>query len=388
MDEEDTEAWEALREIEIERTRAREGLKRERVQHARPQLFVQAQSSDLNTRTGAQEEQKDEEDKGQVENEYHMGERDRHLATDSSSHHSSTGFHLLGSGEHLRQPNIKFDQKEYPALTHDLKEPTSIMYPNLETSGQGFGSRPSRTGSMQGSSSGSAAISCSVTNIGSTSCPALSHSIADISTTSTKPASQEARDLAQSGFERYLAGQSVMKSGLTRDPAEVSKIIAEASVGSKFYMREKAKDEELQQRCRDLVKLRDRTMKHANVAALEKEANNLLTLLEAGRDLTQVIVHVDMDAFYANVEVKRDPSLKGKSFGVGHGVLTTASYEARAYGCRSGMAGFVAKKLCPHLILVDTHFPLYTEASGQVREVLEMYDENLCMAGMDEGYLK
>jgi len=70
---------------------------------------------------------------------------------------------------------------------------------------------------------------------------------------------------------------------------------------------------------------------------------------------------------YASVEVQRDPTLKGKAFGVGQGVLTTASvcitvceldeelmseqYEARKFGCRSGMAGFIAKKLCPQIIL-------------------------------------
>jgi DNA polymerase kappa len=77
-----------------------------------------------------------------------------------------------------------------------------------------------------------------------------------------------------------------------------------------------------------------------------------------------------MDAFYASVEVKRDPTLKGKAFGVGRGVLTTASYEARKFGCRSGMAGFIAKKLCPGIILVETHFDLYIAASTATREVL------------------
>ena len=88
------------------------------------------------------------------------------------------------------------------------------------------------------------------------------------------------------------------------------------------------------------------------------------------------------------MEVQRDPTLKGKPFGVGVGVLTTASYEARKYGCRSGMAGFIAKKLCPQIILVPCHFDLYIAASKSVREVLLQYDENLMMASLDEGYLK
>ena len=61
--------------------------------------------------------------------------------------------------------------------------------------------------------------------------------------------------------------------------------------------------------------------------------------MEVQRDLTQVVVHVDMDAFYASVELLDNPSLEGKPFAVGHGVVSTASYEARKHGVRSGMPG-------------------------------------------------
>lgn len=115
---------------------------------------------------------------------------------------------------------------------------------------------------------------------------------------------------------------------------------------------------------------RDELMKMAPVNRLELDAERILVEVEGERDLRQTIVHVDMDAFYASVEVQRDPTLKGKAFGVGQGVLTTASYEARKFGCRSGMAGFIAKKLCPHIILVPTNFDLYIAASKKVREVL------------------
>lgn len=107
-----------------------------------------------------------------------------------------------------------------------------------------------------------------------------------------------------------------------------------------------------------------------------------LANLEATRDLSRSILHCDMDMvrhlsfcfpglppidhpngaqFYAAVELHRDPSLKGKCFAVGSGVLVTASYEARKYGVRSGMAGFVAKALCPHLIFVSLNGAIGTQ---------------------------
>ena len=67
----------------------------------------------------------------------------------------------------------------------------------------------------------------------------------------------------------------------------------------------------------------------------EKKADRIVWEQEARRDLSQTIVVVDCDAFYASVEELDDPSLKGRAFGVGEGVLTTASYEARKYGCVS-----------------------------------------------------
>lgn len=120
---------------------------------------------------------------------------------------------------------------------------------------------------------------------------------------------------------------------------------------------------------------------------VELTVDGLLQEVERQRDLSQTIVHVDMDAFYANVELLFNPDLKGKPFGVGHGVLTTASYEARKYGVRSGMPGFIAKKLCPELILVKLNFTRYSEMSRKVMDIFERYDPNMCAAGCDEGYL-
>ncbi|OWZ65523.1 hypothetical protein AYX15_02985 [Cryptococcus neoformans] len=196
-----------------------------------------------------------------------------------------------------------------------------------------------------------------------------------------------AAEAKQRSFERSLAGPSVGKAGITRDQTEINRIIAEASKGSKFYNNQVRKDQELTEKIAWYRNKRDELMRMAPRDQLEAEADRILMEVEATRDLSQTIIHVDMDAFYASVEVQRDPSLKGKAFGVGKGVLCTASYEARKFGVRSAMAGFIAKKLCPHIILTDLHFDLYTKASKAVKEILVQYDENLMMASLDEGYL-
>lgn len=105
------------------------------------------------------------------------------------------------------------------------------------------------------------------------------------------------------------------------------------------------------------------------------------------RDLTQSIVHVDCDAFYAAVEQLERPELKTVPFAVGGGVLTTCNYVARQFGCRSGMAGFVAKKLCPNLVMLKPNFEKYNAKAHEVRDVLVNYDPRFESASIDEAYL-
>ena len=84
------------------------------------------------------------------------------------------------------------------------------------------------------------------------------------------------------------------------------------------------------------------------------------------------IIHVDMDQFYAAVEQRDNPELKGKPIAVGYdaerGVVSTASYEARRYGVHSAQSIQVAKRLCPQLIIVEPHFQRYKEVSAQLHE--------------------
>ncbi len=103
------------------------------------------------------------------------------------------------------------------------------------------------------------------------------------------------------------------------------------------------------------------------------------------------IIHVDMDAFYASVEQRDNPELRGKPIAVGggmdRGVVSAASYEARKYGVRSAMAGKIAKQLCPHLIFVKSNFDKYIAVSKKIREIFYEYTDLVEPLSLDEAYL-
>src|ERR1700741_4895047 len=99
-----------------------------------------------------------------------------------------------------------------------------------------------------------------------------------------------------------------------------------------------------------------------------------------------------MDCFYAAIEVRDQPALKGKPVGVGgardrRGVLTTCNYEARKYGIRSAMPTFKALQRCPHLIVMPTRFEVYRRESARIREILNRFTPLVEPLSLDEAFL-
>ena len=103
------------------------------------------------------------------------------------------------------------------------------------------------------------------------------------------------------------------------------------------------------------------------------------------------IIHIDMDAFYASVEQRDNPALKGRAVAVGHcqerGVVAAASYEARKFGVRSAMPSLIARRKCPELVFVPPRFDAYRAVSAQIHAIFARYTPLIQPLSLDEAYL-
>lgn len=121
----------------------------------------------------------------------------------------------------------------------------------------------------------------------------------------------------------------------------------------------------------------------------------ILRFDEPERDTSRKIIHIDMDAFYASVEIRENPSLKDKPVVIsrhpreteGRGVVTTANYIAREFGIHSAMSSAKAFELCPHTTFVPPNFDLYRTTSKQIHEIFHEYTDLVQPISLDEAFL-
>ncbi|XP_004613190.2 DNA polymerase kappa isoform X1 [Sorex araneus] len=171
------------------------------------------------------------------------------------------------------------------------------------------------------------------------------------------------------------------------DKEKINKIIMEATKGSRYYENELKKEKQVNKRIENLMQQKAQ-ITNQQLRKAQLQVDRFAMELEQNRDLSSTIVHIDMDAFYAAVEMRDNPELKDKPIAVGSmSMLSTSNYHARRFGVRAAMPGFIARRLCPQLIIVPPNFDKYRAVSKEVKEILADYDPNFMAMSLDEAYL-
>ena len=173
------------------------------------------------------------------------------------------------------------------------------------------------------------------------------------------------------------------KAGMDRvDKEKVNKVVYENSVGSKFFAQAQKMD------AKHSARIEQMKAKLRNAPINESRHQEVFAEAERSRQLGDWWCVVDFDMFYAAVEMRDNPSLIGKPVAVGgSAMISTANYEARKFGVRSAMPGFIAKKLCPDLIFVPSHFDKYREAAEISRNIFREIDPLFTSMSLDEASL-
>ena len=178
------------------------------------------------------------------------------------------------------------------------------------------------------------------------------------------------------------------KAGMSGiDKNRINQIIHEASKGSLFYKRQAQRQAEIHKSIEKMLN-RVKSSTQNQVEQAKITCDKLVENLEKQRVFNRIIVHFDLDMFFAAVEIRDNPALKDKPVAVGgESMVSTSNYIARKFGVRAAMPGFIAKKLCPGLLLIKPNGFKYREASSEVFGILEQYDPELTSMSLDEAYL-
>ncbi|CAF1032395.1 unnamed protein product [Adineta steineri] len=170
------------------------------------------------------------------------------------------------------------------------------------------------------------------------------------------------------------------------DKEKINKLIQEASKNSKFFKQQQRREEDNRRRIE--VKLsKIKSFTPFQIEQAEKSADRYLSQLDKTRDLSRTFCHIDMDAFYASVEMRENPALQHVPMAVGgEGMLSTSNYLARQFGVRAAMPGFIGRQLCPNLVIVPCDFKKYRIDSSKVMKIISEYDDNYGSCGLDEAF--
>ncbi|CDW81824.1 dna polymerase iv kappa [Stylonychia lemnae] len=173
------------------------------------------------------------------------------------------------------------------------------------------------------------------------------------------------------------------------DKDKIQQMIIDASKGSSYYTKEMERTQAAKEKAQTYKQKIDQCQKNQKSwDAAKKNVKSLINEIEKDRDYSRTWVHIDMDMFYAAVEIRDEPSLADVPLAIGgDSMISTANYVARKYGVRSAMPGFIARKLCPQLVFRDCNFKKYTEVSKVFKKILEEYDPSYESMGLDEANL-
>jgi nucleotidyltransferase/DNA polymerase involved in DNA repair len=171
------------------------------------------------------------------------------------------------------------------------------------------------------------------------------------------------------------------------DAARVQQVVYDMSKDSAFFQNSLRQNDRVEARIRGM---------HAHLAQLSrarreqlsKDIDRRVAQLESARSLARTIVVVDMDMFYAAVEMRDNPALRDVPLAVGGlSMISTTNYAARKFGVRAAMPGFIGKELCPALVFVPPNFGKYTQVAQQIRAVFAKYDPDFSAFSLDEACL-
>jgi DNA polymerase kappa len=178
------------------------------------------------------------------------------------------------------------------------------------------------------------------------------------------------------------------KAGMEKiDKEKQAEIIYQMSKNSLFYKRQVEQDNKVNQKV-SVMKTKLSSLIPSQKLTYAKMHMDRIAEVEKLRRFDRICCVLDMDMFFAAVEIRDQPHLKDLPVAVGGiGMISTANYVARKYGVRSAMPGFIAKKLCPELIFVKSHFGKYTIVSEQIRSIIKEYDPYFTSHSLDEVYM-